>query len=450
MPSRNFHKSRALLQKLRELCDLFKQVDTCRKGSSEAMDQLKDVCRGCYEISTSDGEATLEETISAYGYSLEEVFHNKHIRQIYKIGRYWGLCIYMAEASRKYNEVFHSIDLMVTAPYEPIISPISYRGTSIDCHVHAEIQLLVFYDSTPNHWTLKPRIIGVSKAACFLCNAFIQEHSDFFVSKTHGKLYEQWNIPDLASFSEPQRLKYMRILRSIDKELLEAEVRERSHPRKRTDPLGSWLNLTTAFPLSPMASDAGTLDSAVSAPRIIAPASISKSQTSGTTLPQSQDQMAPQNLRATSPIAPFPTPRAPTPSSPPPAYTATVRDIETNQAPSPHGRGSLSHSSSSIASWEYPIQRTLRAATPFRKRNGKMILHFEIEGPAFGSVTIAAAGDSNSIIPVNVVAMKEGETLSFIRKNEDDCIVLDIQGSDGRETQVSLRWLWTKIGSDQD
>ena len=56
--------------------------------------------------------------------------------------------------------------------------------------VHAEIQLLMFYESRPD--IRRPRVIASSKSACFLCNLLLLHHGQFYVGKTHGVLYPNW------------------------------------------------------------------------------------------------------------------------------------------------------------------------------------------------------------------------------------------------------------------
>ncbi|KAL8658085.1 MAG: hypothetical protein Q9226_001289 [Calogaya cf. arnoldii] len=62
--------------------------------------------------------------------------------------------------------------------------------------VHAEIQILLFYEQNPS--LSRPRIIGSSKSACYLCNLFIQHHGKFQVPRSHGKLYDRWMLPGPA------------------------------------------------------------------------------------------------------------------------------------------------------------------------------------------------------------------------------------------------------------
>ena len=69
------------------------------------------------------------------------------------------------------------------------------KSCTFDSVVHAELQLLSFYDNYPR---LKPafRFIGVSKRTCYLCYMFLRKHPEnFYVSSCHQKLYPAWNPP---------------------------------------------------------------------------------------------------------------------------------------------------------------------------------------------------------------------------------------------------------------
>ncbi|KAL2068504.1 hypothetical protein VTL71DRAFT_14841 [Oculimacula yallundae] len=69
------------------------------------------------------------------------------------------------------------------------------RSCPVDLVVHAELQIVSFYDHNPQ---LRPRsrYIGVSKKSCFLCHKFLNLHpAGFFVSGCHQKLYPSWTPP---------------------------------------------------------------------------------------------------------------------------------------------------------------------------------------------------------------------------------------------------------------
>lgn len=69
------------------------------------------------------------------------------------------------------------------------------QACSLDLVVHAEMQLLGFYDNHPEY---KPtiRFFGVSKGSCYLCNKFLAVHpKNFKVSSCHQKLFPGWSPP---------------------------------------------------------------------------------------------------------------------------------------------------------------------------------------------------------------------------------------------------------------
>lgn len=63
--------------------------------------------------------------------------------------------------------------------------------------VHAEIQLLLFYEDCPN--IRHPRIVCSNKSACYLCDLFIKIHGKLHTPRTHGRLYDRWVLPERSS-----------------------------------------------------------------------------------------------------------------------------------------------------------------------------------------------------------------------------------------------------------
>lgn len=72
--------------------------------------------------------------------------------------------------------------------------------------VHAEIQILCFYEQRPHH--TPPRAICASKSACYLCNLFLKIHGRFFVPRTHGRIYDRWTMPSY-SYLGPETVRRM-------------------------------------------------------------------------------------------------------------------------------------------------------------------------------------------------------------------------------------------------
>ncbi|KAM7208100.1 hypothetical protein V8F20_001646 [Naviculisporaceae sp. PSN 640] len=71
-----------------------------------------------------------------------------------------------------------------------------------DARIHAEVQIVAYYELHPA--AIPPRIIKSSKDACYLCHMFIKEHGKFFTPRTHGRLYNGWRIPNVASLNSAQ------------------------------------------------------------------------------------------------------------------------------------------------------------------------------------------------------------------------------------------------------
>jgi hypothetical protein len=66
------------------------------------------------------------------------------------------------------------------------------KACRLNLNVHAEMQLLAFYDHYPD---LTPRLlyIGLSKKACYLCHEFMSRHPlAMSVGACHQKLYPSW------------------------------------------------------------------------------------------------------------------------------------------------------------------------------------------------------------------------------------------------------------------
>lgn len=61
--------------------------------------------------------------------------------------------------------------------------------------VHAEIQLLIYYEENEDLTQVVP-YIGSDKLCCYLCYAFISIHATFKVHGCHQSLYSLWMVPD--------------------------------------------------------------------------------------------------------------------------------------------------------------------------------------------------------------------------------------------------------------
>ncbi len=438
-----------LHDRMSHLCSVLQEIEKCAKETSDCAQLLRQVVKESYDLCTSAGTSTLEETIRTYGFENAGVFRNKHIRQVDKIGRYWGLCKSAAEDSRKYAKAFTDIQLEVIRPYQAKSSSITYTdGQRAPCFVHAEMQITAFYGKASNATLKKPRVIGVSKSACYLCNLFIYKYKQFFVTKTHGRLYDRWNFPDLEDFDPHERADFRRILAGIDQELRAAVIKARKSFKKRDHPMGSWLTLPPARQVSPVPSTVR---------------SVASEGPMGSDKRHVGPSKAAHGLSEVSPPSPRPLPTTPLALTPPPAYASGLMD-ERKSTPAHESTPPLpssctkhavrngrktSTSSSSMASWELPASRELTAVAPVRTTIGGISLTFEAEGATRGSVAIARILDSKisiSASSIDVDALKPGEVKKFVRETESgetesEDTVLNLNHSQGQSTQLTLRWL---------
>lgn len=249
-----------LVNKLKGLCDSFEVVDSEWENTEQGVQILKDIVRKSYEFCTSGGTCTLEETVHNLGLNPSLLRADKRIQQVNKIGRYWGLCVYMAKRSKEYGQLFKNLNLQTLQPYQSIKSSISFfPGKRVSCFVHAEIQLVTFYGLNANAATKSPRVLGVSKSACYLCSLFVLIQGHYFITKTHGHLYDLWNVPDLASYEPNQLADYRRVLSDMNKKIKKDLARQKRSGYSRKLPLTSSVDLPKGQILSPLHSGVGTL-----------------------------------------------------------------------------------------------------------------------------------------------------------------------------------------------
>ena len=109
------------------------------------------------------------------------------------------------------------------------------RACPVNLAVHAETQLVSFYDHNPQ---CKPSFcfIGVSKKSCYLCYMFLASHpGSFCVSSCHQKLYVSWILPPATNTSVYRQYKAItgelsKVMEAAAKQDLEDRL---GSPRKR-------------------------------------------------------------------------------------------------------------------------------------------------------------------------------------------------------------------------
>lgn len=150
---------------------------------------LRRAVEACAESSTSSRQSMESQLRSAMA-ALPEA-GRKAVYQIDKLARYKrmsrDLIKLAAGSSRK---IFRNLTIEHIRSPEPRIP----AGASEMCSVHAEIQLILHYETHSHH--PRPRAIGCSKSACYLCDLFISRHGRYRISFAHRRLYPKWTIPN--------------------------------------------------------------------------------------------------------------------------------------------------------------------------------------------------------------------------------------------------------------
>lgn len=248
-----------LIQKLNDLCIQYQRIE---KPQRDMRGQLKQLVRKSYDLCTSDGSCSLEETLRKNGLAPRLVLDDRRIQQVNKIGQYWRLCVDLTKYARAYGKIFKNLSLEILTPYEDVKSSIAYEeGSRVSCFVHAEIQLVTFYGLHHTGDRTMPRVLGVSKAACYLCSLFILSQGRFFITQSHGRLYDQWNIPNLGTYDSSQLDEYRRVLESMIKRI-NIDISAQKGKQSRRYPLTSSVHLPRGKrAISPFASDLRTLTS---------------------------------------------------------------------------------------------------------------------------------------------------------------------------------------------
>jgi hypothetical protein len=142
-----------------------------------------------------------------------------------KLARYYSATFELVCAARDRTcRVFQNVQV---EPFQ-IQMPASLQKSP--WKVHAEIQLLFFYELYPRYQ--RPRFICSSKSACYLCNLFFFLHGGFHVPRTHGRLYDKWTLPDWLDVPVERHGELSRIATRL-KATLDIKVRSASKSKKK-------------------------------------------------------------------------------------------------------------------------------------------------------------------------------------------------------------------------
>ncbi|KAM5469181.1 hypothetical protein MauCBS54593_004533 [Microsporum audouinii] len=231
-------------ERLKDLFTSLEVISDLKKEGSQAQELLSLIVRYAHELTLATDLSRVFQ-----GAKLDPSLLKHLPIAISKLGRYYAAASELICAARdKQCPVFHKIQ--VESFHVNI--PNSAHGIGL---VHAEIQLLFFYEMHPGQ--PRPRVICSSKSACYLCNLFFGLHGEFNIPRSHGKLYNKWILPDWLDIPAERHKVFAAIITRFIA-ILENKVRQapRSkkgccHPNESVlFPLAHWPSSVTSRSLS--------------------------------------------------------------------------------------------------------------------------------------------------------------------------------------------------------
>ncbi|KFY42047.1 hypothetical protein V494_02643 [Pseudogymnoascus sp. VKM F-4513 (FW-928)] len=245
--------TKSLKDGARALENLFGKLEAIPNVDSnvvEAHEVIGEIVKQAHELTiASDLSEALQNS------KLEPGLKRHLIEATGKLGRYYSAASELVCAARdKKCRVFQNIQVK---PFQ-IKRPAS--SSKSPWKIHAEIQLLFFYELYPGH--PRPRIICSSKSACYLCNLFFDLHGAFHVPRTHGRLYDKWTLPDWLDIPMERHRELSNITTSM-KATLDSKIQNTltskkvkpCHPNESALlPFAQWSSSALSKNLSPSAS----------------------------------------------------------------------------------------------------------------------------------------------------------------------------------------------------
>ena len=241
-------------------------------------EDIRRVVLACYDFCKPQPDGgSMKNMLGDAGIDIDESRGNPHLRQVGKIATLCHVPELLSSIASHPSLRYLCVNLTVRylPAYSSVPSPVpTVDGGSRACRVHAEVQLVVEVDVGGSSGWYRPRVIGSSKAPCYLCELFINQHGQYLVPRTHGKLTPRWTIPDLYCFSESHVSQYRSIIMAMNCEL---EKPVAMPPVRRLDPAMSWqalsqLNFALSQPIAASHADLTTSRVQTSSPSPRAPA----------------------------------------------------------------------------------------------------------------------------------------------------------------------------------
>lgn len=194
----------------------------------DQMQELKRLVKATYDFCKIPEVGAFASTIeSVIGPTPQVAAAVKTLRQLEKIGAYWRIARSLVVTATQYPDSFRCVELEYVTPYADAPTNIAYESWAKIMHVHAEVQLVVEYairqqqDKRESGFKedgslcriVWPRTIGTSKYLCYLCYLFLREYGGFGQTlSSHGRLFDQWTVPDLMEYDSETRTKFANVL----------------------------------------------------------------------------------------------------------------------------------------------------------------------------------------------------------------------------------------------
>ncbi|KAM0235335.1 hypothetical protein ACHAP5_009730 [Fusarium lateritium] len=126
------------------------------------------------------------------------------------------------------------------------------KACRLNLTLHAEMQLVVFYEGNP-HCAPRMRLIGTSKKACFLCNGYLRQHPlGLQVSACHQKIYPSWRPPPYykvqGKYNNPPFVKLGSAMEKLTKNDLKTALASPRRHMNYDSTAGPSLTLTATVP----------------------------------------------------------------------------------------------------------------------------------------------------------------------------------------------------------
>lgn len=167
------------------------------------------------------------------------------VRELDKLSNYWRISRDLARicsGNRRYKScrpLFKHLTLDIVPHHNPVSS--ANTDVRLNRFVHAEVQMAIYHETRRSQSL--PRMIGSSKAACYLCDAFIRAHGIFQVSKAHRQVYNQWTVPGSPRLDARTMHRLSAALGQVDEEVREELSLAQGCRRGRLYPFQSSINL---------------------------------------------------------------------------------------------------------------------------------------------------------------------------------------------------------------